>query len=141
MIRWGEVSRSDIQLSFPYIHTNPLLLSCLIIMSLNCFPPSRGDQFVRLKVVIPGPSQLTPRQKELLEEFDGRAPPAQLDDKDKDKADRNEPPSEKHKNGKETTEASSSSSNSVGMIGKAWKKLGELFSFSDATVRHMPQTI
>ena len=107
-------------------------------MSLNCFPPIRGDQFVRLKVVIPGPSQLTPRQKELLEEFDGRVPPAQLKDQDKDKADRNEPPSEKHKNGKETTEASS---NSVGMIGKAWKKLGELFSFSDATDRHMPQTI
>lgn len=109
---------------------------------------SRGDQFVRLKVVIPGPSQLTPRQKQLLEEFDAKDPPvpkpnpsaasAAKDDKDKDNADRSDPPSEPQKDSKEA-----SSSNSVGMIGKAWKKLGELFSFSDAADRQrMPiQTI
>ena len=108
----------------------------------------RGDQFVRLKVVIPSPSQLTPRQKQLLEEFDAKDPPnpkpnpstASAPKEDKDKADRNEPPSEQQKDSKE---GEASSSNSVGMIGKAWKKLGELFSFSDAADRQrMPiQTI
>jgi len=30
---------------------------------------------VKLKVMVPTPSQLTPRQRELLEEFDGRRSP------------------------------------------------------------------
>ena len=133
----------------------------------------RGDQFVVLRVSIPSPSQLTAKQRWLIEQWDSPDPipspsPSSKDEDDsegggagggggggdgkggrrqgrsrKEGQDREDRKDSKDKEGpgprKEETVnvAAANEEGGGGLLGRAWKKLGEFFSIIDDSQREL----